>query len=576
MRDVSVSPAANPPHASSSHGWQDPDFGAIVRSSTQVVARFDASGRLVFLNPAADALLGSTGAWAGRCCDELVEEQPVFGAWSAPVRRACAGETGVCGEAEIRVDAQSRVLRFRAVPERAPGGAPYAVLVYGEDVTEQRTREARLSHSATYDALCGVYNREAFLHRLRAACAARSGAGAPGFAVLFVDLDRFKLVNDRVGHAGGDAVLRIVGKRLLSCVRPTDVVGRLGGDEFAVLLLGVDEVRDGVAAVGRIQQRLAEPMEVEGAPEVVTASVGLVLGGESGDPEAILAGADRAMYFAKELGEGHYQVVDSGAAALQSALESLDEALLLAIEENQLTLHYQPIVSLDEGRVVGLEALVRWNHPERGLIGPQAFLPVAEQSGRIADVDRWVLRAAAVQLGRWSRGSNGPAMVPVSVNLSARIAGWPELVDFIAGLLAEQGLPATMLAAEITETALLELNSGTVTTFSRLARTGVRLALDDFGTGYSSLSHLRHLPLDTLTIDRTFVSRMVEDATDRAIVGSVLMLARSLGLRVVAEGIESAEQRDVLRELGCDRGQGFLFGRAVDADAAEALLAVAA
>jgi diguanylate cyclase (GGDEF)-like protein len=554
-------------------GWREPDWSAVVRLSPVAVARFDRAERLVYLNPAARTLLGSRPEWAGRRCAELAREHPVFRSWEAAVREAAAGGSPGAGETEVRTSSSALVLRSRVVAERGPAGEPRGALVYADDVTEPRRREASLSRSATYDALSGVLNRESFLGFLRTACDGRASTAAEDFAVLFVDLDRFKAVNDRMGHATGDAVLRIVGERLQSCVRPSDVVGRLGGDEFAVLLVGVAHPWDGVAAVKRIQRKLAEPMEVRGAPVRVTASVGLVLGSEIRDPDAILAGADQAMYAAKELGDGHYQVVDTAALHVQSALETLDDALSRAVSAGELVLHYQPIVSLGDGRLVGLEALVRWNHPERGLIGPQAFLPVAEQSGRIAEVDRWVLDAAARQQRRWLDRLGAAAVVPVSVNLSASAAARPELCDHFAAALAEHGLEPAHLAVEITETALLELSASTVAAFSRLARRGVRIALDDFGTGYSSLSHLRHLALDALKIDRSFVHRLVEDGTDRAIVGSVLALAHSLGLCVVAEGVETAAQRDVLHGLGCDHAQGWLFGRPVPAEAVEPLLA---
>lgn len=565
-------PVAEAPAASTA--WREPDWRSIVQHAPHLVARFDASGRLVFLNPAAHALLGSLPGWAGRTCEQLAEAHAVFSLWGPRVRRAVARGAAYSGDAEIRTPGGDAVLRFHVVPEHRDRGAPGA-LVYASDVSGERQREPRHAQWAGRDPLSGVYDRSAFLARLEDACARGGSAPDEAFAVLFIDLDRFKSVNDHLGHAAGDAVLRIVGERLLACIRPGDVVGRLGGDEFAVLLRGVHEVADAARAVERIQARVAERIDLAGTPARVTASVGLVIGAGAADPHEILRGADRAMYAAKTLGEGYYQVLDPLDAQVQAATEMLDAALGEAIAGDQLTLHYQPIVSLSDSRLLGIEALVRWIHPDRGVLGPQAFLPVAEQTGRICDLDRWVLRTAIRQIARW-REVHGIQPLPVNVNVSARLAACGDLGEYVRGLLREHALEPAHLIVEITETALLDLGRPTLASLAELREAGVAIALDDFGTGFSSLSHLRTLPVDMLKVAPSFVQRIVEDGTDRAIVGGVLALARSLGLDVVTEGIERPEQRDVLRALGCERGQGYLFGRPMEARALEPLLAARA
>jgi diguanylate cyclase (GGDEF)-like protein len=552
--------------------WPEPHYRAIVQHTPHLVARFDRGKRLAFLNPAAQAMLNARPEWADRPCSELVDQHPVFAHWEPGIRAAVDAGSRSSGEAEVATPGAARVLRYSIVPEGGSARTAAGALVYAEDVSEEYHRRASLTRRAEYDALSGVLNRAAFLRHLDAAAAGRVDGSENPFAILFLDLDRFKLLNDRRGHAFGDTVLRVVGQRLHSGVRPSDVVGRLGGDEFAVLLRGVASVPDGVAAVQRLQRRVAEPVDVQGTTAHVTASIGLALATEAEDARVLLADADRAMYHAKELGAGHYQVMDNAAASFQAALEVLDGDLRRALTGDELLLHYQPIVSLDDMSPVGVEALVRWAHPERGVIGPQAFLPAAEKSGQITDIDRWVIRQAARQARRWADAFGAGRVPPVSVNISAGHALWADLVEYVGTTLDDCGLPPSALALEITETVMLELSTSTVATLRKLREMGIHISLDDFGTGYSSLSHLRHLAVDSLKIDRSFVHRIPDDPTDAAIVASVVALAHTLGLRVVAEGIETARQRDALRALGCDLGQGYYFGRPAGAEVIEPLL----
>lgn len=545
----------------------DAGLRALVDAAPHAAARFDREGRLAYLNPAARALLGADAAWIGRPLAELAGRHSALAAWEPAVRAAL--ERGEAGALRTEAGDGCAVLRARVAAQRGPGGEAAGALLWVDEAPEHGG-DAGARHPCR-DALSGTLDRASFLRCLEEACGAHAASGAP-FAVLFVDLDRFKLLNDRFGHAFGDAVLGIVGARLLAAVRPGDRVGRLGGDEFAVLLHGVAEVERAVGAVQRIQRHLARPMDVDGTAASVTASVGLALATEIGDPRALLAGADRAMYYAKGLGDGQYQVLDSTAAAFEAACDAVGEALQRAVRQGELAVRYQPIVSLADGRLVGLEALVRWNHPERGLLGPQAFLPVAERSGGIREVDRWVLAHVAGQLRRWTDALPAGALVPVSVNLSPRHPDWPNACDHVATLLEEHGVGAEWLVVEITETALLDLGAETVSALARLSRRGVRVCLDHFGTGFSSLSHLRRLAIDLLKVDRSFVQRIVSDAADRAIVGSVVQLAHALGMRVVAEGIETESQARALRALGCHQGQGWLYGRPVPAAEIEALL----
>ena len=451
-------------------------------------------------------------------------------------------------------------------------GAPLGLVTWCEDLTAREHVDAL--HRSTQpvsdrDPLTGTLGREAFLRRLRLAFDARDRLDEQEFSLLFIDLDRFKAVNDRYGHAAGDALLAAVGHRLVACVRPTDAVGRVGGDEFAVLLTGTGREAEAVLVVRRIQRALAAPVVVGTSEMRASASIGIALGSECEAVEDLLASADRAMYRAKALGPGHYGAADAALETHDSAVGDLEADLRRAIENDELTLRFQPIVFLADRRLAGFEALVRWNHPERGLLGPQAFLPVAERSDLIVQIDRWVLRAAARQLRDWPLPPGAAHPPCMSVNFSGRHVVCPDVVEHTRDVLREFGLEPGQLTVEITETSMVEDAEAAASSLARLRKHGVRLALDDFGTGYSSLSYLRQLPFDVLKIDRSFVQRIAHSESDRAIVRSVIALAHSLGLSVTAEGIETLEQEGLLRGLGCEQAQGYLFaGPASAADAA--------
>jgi diguanylate cyclase (GGDEF)-like protein/PAS domain S-box-containing protein len=438
---------------------------------------------------------------------------------------------------------------------------PLGLVTWCEDLTAAvRVPEVPASDR---DPLTGVLDRAAFMRQLQLACASRADPRTAEFALLFVDLDRFKAVNDRHGHAAGDALLSTVGRRLAACVRPTDTVGRVGGDEFAVLVHGARREADAVPVAQRIQRALAASAPL-GAVEVhASASIGIALSSECEGAEELLSCADRAMYRAKALGPGHYGSADAALRTHDSAVGALEDDLRRALDSDELTLRFQPIVSLEHGRLAGFEALVRWDHPERGLLGPQAFLPVAERSDLVVDIDRWVLRAAARQLREW--GLRYPVPLSMSVNFSGRHVVRPDVVEYTRDVLREFGLEAGQLTVEVTETSMVDDAEAAATTLTRLREHGVRLALDDFGTGYSSLAYLRQLPFDVLKIDRSFVQRVGYASSDRAIVRSVVALAHTLGLTVTAEGVETREQESSLRAFGCEHAQGFLFAQPVTA-----------
>ena len=414
-------------------------------------------------------------------------------------------------------------------------------------------------HQAHHDTLTGLPNRALVLERLDHALA-RGQRHEGTVGVLFVDLDRFKVVNDTLGHSVGDEVLIRIGERLRAAMRPADTVGRLAGDEFVVVCDDMEPV-DLLHVAQRVAAAIEVPLPLYGREAVITASIGIAYVAGGGRAEDVLRDADVAMYRAKERGRSRIEVFDEAVRA--RILERLETEHLLrrALDRGELDVHYQPIVRVGSGALVSFEALVRWNHPERGLVSPDEFIPMAEDTGLIIPIGRWVLREACAQVSAWRAASPSMGSVQVSVNLSAKQFNNPDIVSTVAEALAMASLPAAALTLEITESVLMEEVESTAQTLRALKDLGVGLSIDDFGTGYSSLSYLKRFPVDALKIDRSFVDGLGTDAEDHAIVSAVVSLAHALGLSVVAEGVETRCQLEELRRLGCDSAQGYLLGR---------------
>jgi diguanylate cyclase (GGDEF)-like protein len=456
-------------------------------------------------------------------------------------------------------------------------------------VVERIRAQEHIAHQATHDELTGLGNRVLLQGRLQLALSRAKPQGSLT-ALLFLDLDQFKEVNDTLGHGAGDQLLRDVSQRLKANLRATDLLvpsndeaftlARFGGDEFIVLCEDLSCEEDTVRIVQRVRQALLSPFVLNGKKHVVTASIGIALAESRPrdaqelrrDAEDLLRDADIAMYRAKECGPGRWEIFDERIRAEALARIEVERALREALAAGELTLHYQPIVALDDGRVGAVEALVRWRHPERGLLLPREFIPIAERSALIFQVGEWVLREACEQAQRWRAIFGDQAPLPVSVNVSARQLAQPELPGVIEQVLAETGLNAADLAIEITETALIEDSDVPSRSLRELRSLGVKILLDDFGTGYSSLSHLQRFPIDALKIDRSFVRYLSAQGDDFAIVRAIVAMASALGLGVVAEGVENAEQAAYVQALGCGCAQGYYYARPAPAGSIESLI----
>jgi diguanylate cyclase (GGDEF)-like protein/PAS domain S-box-containing protein len=534
-----------------------------------------ADGEIVFVNGAGVKLLGAdTGEQiVGRPIKEFVRHDRQDG-----VGTRIYGATGDVSDAAfleeklVRSDGTEVCVEAAAVPfvyKDRP-----AVQVVARDISRRKQMEERLLHDAFHDALTGLPNRALFMDHLRLAVErARRPKKKYLFAVLFLDLDRFKIINDSLGHTMGDQLLVATAARIQKCLRHLDTVARFGGDEFAVLLDGVEDVNDTIRVAQRLQREITTPINVGGHEVFTSVSIGIALSDTGYErPEEVLRDADTAMYRAKAAGKSRYEIFDTGMHSRAVALLRLETDLRRAVEREEFVVHYQPIVSLFDDSIQGFEALVRWQHPERGLVTPSEFIPVAEETGLIIPLGGWVLRESCRQMHQLQAASASPRPLSLSVNLSGKQFMQPDLVGQVTQILLETGFDPRRLQLEITESSVIE-NTETVTQMLlQLRALGIRLSMDDFGTGYSSLSYLHRFPIHTLKIDRSFVSG---GDGENEIVRTIIMLARNMGMDIVAEGVETKEQLAYLKELKCEYGQGFLFSRPLDLDTACKLLASA-
>ena len=432
------------------------------------------------------------------------------------------------------------------------------------DISELKEAEKQIYHQAFHDSLTNLPNRALFMEYLIMAIKRGKRRKNYSFAVIYLDIDRFKLINDSLGHNIGDKLLVEFANRMQDMLRDIDTLARFGGDEFVILLEDIEDENYAVLIAERLQKSLISPFEIKGNDIYAPASFGIVLNTKIyDDPEIIIRNADAAMYHAKEKGRSQFKIFDKTLHEKALNLLQIETDLRKAIENKEFDLYYQPIVSLDNISILGFEALIRWNHPTRGLVYPDSFIPVAEETGLIIPIGRWVLKKACRDLRRWDEQVESKLPLFMSVNISSKQFLRPSLIDDIKAILDETGLSPDKLKLEITETALMEDVHETIPLIQRLKDLGVQIVIDDFGTGYSSMSYLQQLPIDTLKVDQSFISRIENNNDDenKNIVETIVSLALKLGLKVVAEGVETNKQHSVLSQMNCQMAQGYLFSR---------------
>jgi diguanylate cyclase (GGDEF)-like protein/PAS domain S-box-containing protein len=493
----------------------------------------------------------------------------------ALLERALAGESVRSEDTPYTVPGTDRQGWVTAVysPHKTPTGEIIGVVAIIHDVTIRKRAEEQLLHNAFHDSLTGLANRALFLDRLERLIKHAHRHTGYTFAVLFLDLDRFKVVNDSLGHAIGDDLLMTIGHRLEACLREGDSVARLGGDEFAVLLDDIGDVNEATRVADRIERELQAPFLLRGHEVFTSASIGIALSSAGyTKPGDLLRDADTAMYRAKNAGRGRYEVFDR--VMHHEAVEQLkiETDLRRAVERNELVLLYQPIVDLQCGEVTGFEALLRWQHPRHGMLQPSEFIPLAEETGMIVPIGWWVLRSACAQARLWLDTHPWHDGLTVSVNLSARQFTQPDLVEQIVAILEETNCPPSALKLEITESVIMHDAPQATAMLCALRDHGIGLCIDDFGTGYSSLSYLKRFPIQTLKIDRSFVAQVDEHGSSVELIELIVALGRILGMSAVAEGVETPEQLELVRRLGSHYAQGFYFATPLSVAEAEQLL----
>jgi len=566
-------------------------FQLIFENAADMIAVVDREGNRLYNSPAYEKVLGyKPEDLAGTSSIEQVHPDDRSRVLEAAEK---ANRTGRGERLEYRIrhkDGSWRILESTSSAIRGLNGPIEGLVIVNRDITERKRAEALLEHHTFHDELTGLPNRALFLDRLQRAIAVSNRHPDFRFAVLFIDIDEFRVFNDSLGHSAGDNLLRQVAERLATCLRAVDTISRTrlekhteaalgdstlarpGGDEFIVLVEELHDLSDAIRISERIQARLAAPFTVENHEIVISASIGLNLSGTANRRASdVLRDAEIAMYRAKSAGKARCEVFDSGMHTDAVKRLQLETDLRRGLELNQFRVHYQPIVLLESNQIVGCEALTRWQRPE-GMIMPGEFIQVADEIGITLPVNRQLLREACEQLNRWRTLFLSSAALRISSNITARQFADPELAAQIEAIISQAGIDPQCVDLEITENIAMADVEHSAIVLSQLKNIGVSLSVDDFGTGYSSLSRLRRFPVDTLKIDRTFISSMDADNENHELVRIIIMLAHSLGLKVVAEGIEHEEQRLELRRLGCELGQGYLFSKPVDATSFEQLL----
>ncbi|MEA3247661.1 MAG: EAL domain-containing protein [Gemmatimonadota bacterium] len=547
-------------------------FRALIENATDIITVLDQSGQITYEGPSLHRVLGySPEALLGRNVFEFVHPDDRPAALKEFERLLSV--PGHVTRIEVRFlhgEGHWRVLEVTGTNLMAEP-AIRGIVVNSRDVTDRKEAESQLRHSAFHDTLTGLPNRALLMDRVSQFLRRARRANAPPFAVLFLDLDRFKVVNDSLGHMTGDQLLVAAARRLEASSRPGDTVARLGGDEFT-MLLDTATIEEARTVAARVQRDFDAPFRIGNQDVYVTVSIGIASSGlDYHSAEEMLRDADLAMYRAKDEGRARFEVFDTSMHAAAILRHELERDLRRAVERNELELVYQPIVSLVEGSLHGFEALIRWNHPARGQLTPHDFTPLAEDTGLIVAIGEWVLAEACRQAREWTAEFGGDAH-PVHVNVSARQILRPDYTQRVRDILRESGVRPELIVMELTEGTMMANAEHTTVALHELKALDLGLSIDDFGTGYSSLSYLHRFPTDSVKIDRSFISQMGPRARDASIVRTIVDLAHDLRMKVVAEGIETDAQASALRGMRCEYGQGFLFSRAVPAAEATKLL----
>jgi diguanylate cyclase (GGDEF)-like protein/PAS domain S-box-containing protein len=548
-------------------------FRSLVESAPDAMIVLDLSGRILEANHQVRGIFGyEPNELVGEAMERLLPDRFHQAAAEQRQRFATEARTAVIGESAelcgLRRDGREFPMELVVGPLESPEGLVVTASI--RDVTERREFERRLAHQATHDELTGLPNRSLFVERLAAALA-RTPPSGPLVAVCFLDVDHFKYVNDSRGHSVGDELLAEVARRIAETARTTDLVARFGGDEFAVLVEGLADRHGATGYAWRLVAAFDRPFFLHGVECHVSASVGIAFGGAGDNAHDLLRDADAAMYHAKQRGRSRVELFDE--VLTTRALERVETEASLhhALLANELALVYQPYVDLNNGSVVGLEALLRWHHPVRGVVPPLAFMPIAEESGLVVQIGRWVLTEACRQAAGWLAALPGAARLGISVNVSSRQLEHDHLIAEVASVLEETGVPPELLVLEITESVFIRDLLAAVRRLHALRRLGVRIAIDDFGTGFSSLNSLSRLPIDVVKIDKSFVDGI--GTRYDAVIGAVVEVAEAFDLSVVAEGVEHPEQVERLKALKCHLAQGFLLGKPVPAEEVGSVLA---
>jgi diguanylate cyclase (GGDEF)-like protein/PAS domain S-box-containing protein len=538
-------------------------FRSLAASSPAGIMQIDPIGTCLYANRRMGQILGrSPESLEGHLAVELIPVSEREGLLSSVGPALRAGEATSTEMRFQKPNGEDRWTRVRVASHKGTDGAILSYIVTVEDVTQLVESSARLEAMALHDSLTGLANRTLFLDRLRHGLARMRSRGTP-LAVLFLDLDRFKVVNDSVGHRQGDELLVAVAKRFNSAMRGGDTLARFGGDEFTVLAEGVGSPDDAVRIAGRVSNTLREPFKLGGSETFVTASIGIVVvTNPTADPESVLSDADAAMYLAKERGRARYEIFNTGLRDDAMKRLRMEAALRRALDRHELRTFYQPQVDIHTQQLVGIEAVIRWEHPDRGLLAPAEFIDLAEDTGLIIPIGRWVLEDALHQFSWWRRTlPAGSRLNQLAVNLSSRQFSKVGLAADVSDALAAAAVEPSALCLEVTESILMNDAPYVVHAVQELTSLGAKLAIDDFGTGFSSLTRLKTLPVDVLKIDRSFIDGLGEDGEDEAIVEAVVKLGHRLGLTIVAEGVETPRQLEALQRQGAEQAQGFLWSR---------------